>query len=296
MNTNLIDIVRRYLDAHADTVGLAQTPVSGLTIIRSTKPSDLQHAIPNPLICLILQGTKRVTLGKETYNFEAGNSLLITADVPTVSQITHASTDKPYMALVLDLDPVVISDLVLDMKMVPRVNGAAVRYDATDTDVQDTALRLMKLVDRPESLPVLHSQLVREMHYWLLSGRHGEAIRRLGAPESREQRISRSVAILRADFRKTLPVEQLAAEAGMGVSSFYQHFRAVTSLSPLQFQKQLRLIEARRLMVSRGLSASSAAFDVGYESVSQFSREYRRLFGLSPSRDKESAKKMLLTK
>lgn len=290
MNEKLLDTVRCYLDAHADETGLAQTPVSGLTIVRSTEPTGLQHGIPNPLVCLVLQGTKLVTLGTETFKFTAGDSLLITADVPTVSQITQATVDEPYVALVLDLDSVVLADLALEMKAAPKKGGSAVRYSSTDADVYDAALRLMKLLDRPESLPVLHSQLVREIHYWLLSGQHGDSIRRLGAPDSHEQRIARVIATLRADFREALPAERLASEAGMSPSSFYYHFRNLTSLSPLQFQKQLRLIEARRLMTSKGLSASSAAFNVGYESVSQFSREYRRLFGMPPGQDIESAR------
>ena len=156
--------------------------------------------------------------------------------------------------------------------------------------VADVALRLMRLLERPEAVPLLHASLVRELHYWLLAGRHGAAIRRLGWPGSHAQRVARAVAVLRADFAQPLPVESLAALAGMSPSSFHQHFRAVTSLSPLQFQKQLRLIEARRLMLSEGASASSAAFAVGYESVPQFTREYGRLFGLPPVRDTQVAR------
>jgi transcriptional regulator GlxA family with amidase domain len=132
--------------------------------------------------------------------------------------------------------------------------------------------------------------LLRELHYWLLAGRHGAAIRRLGWPDGHAPRVAKAVAVLRADFAQTLPVERLAAVAGMSASSFHQHFRSHTSLSPLQFQKQLRLIEARRLMLSDGMGASSAAFAVGYESVSQFTREYGRLFGLPPVRHTEAAR------
>jgi AraC-like DNA-binding protein len=140
------------------------------------------------------------------------------------------------------------------------------------------------------SVPVLQAQLVREMHYWLLAGKHGSAIRRLGWPDGHAQRVARAVAVLRAEFARQLPVERLAAVAGMSPSSFHQHFRAVTSLSPLQFQKHLRLIEARRLMMSEGGSASKAAFAVGYESVSQFTREYGRLFGLPPVKDAKAVR------
>ncbi|MFD2263223.1 AraC family transcriptional regulator N-terminal domain-containing protein [Lacibacterium aquatile] len=285
MTETLLKAVRRYVDANADHTGFAQTPITGLTTIRSTVPSGLVHAISRPLVCLVLQGQKQVTMGAETVTFEAGDSLLITADVPTVSQITRASTDTPYLSLVLDLEAKVIANLTTEMGELPVSEGMAVRWEPTDSEVSDAALRLMRLLDRPASLPVLHAQLVRELHYWLLCGRHGAAIRRLGWSGGQAQRIARAIALLRSDFAQTLPVERLAAQAGMGLSSFHQHFRAETSLSPLQFQKQLRLIEARRLMAAEGMTASSAAFAVGYESVPQFSREYRRMFGLPPIQD-----------
>ena len=284
MTDTLLDAVRRYVEAYADPAGLAQTPVPGLTTIRSIARSGLVHAISRPLVCLVLQGSKQVAMGTQTFAFDAGDSLLITADVPTLSQITRASVAAPYLSLVLDLDPAVIADLTLQMKPAPVV-GAPVRAEPTDAEVADAALRLMRLLERPASVPVLHAQLVRELHYWLLAGRHGAAIRQLGWPEGHAQRVARAVAVLRAEFTQPLPIDRLAAAAGMSPSSFHHHFRAVTSLSPLQFQKRLRLIEARRLMMSDGVSASSAAFAVGYESASQFTREYGRLFGLPPIKD-----------
>jgi AraC-like DNA-binding protein len=291
MTDTLLDAVRCYAEAYADAAGVARTPIPGLTTIRATEPSDLQYAISRPLVALVVQGTKHVTMGNQAFTFSAGDSLLITADVPTVSQITRASAAEPYLSLVLDLDLALIADLVVEMKAVPVAGGAPVRVEPTDGEVADAALRLMRLLERPASVPVLRAQLVREMHYWLLAGQHGAAIRRLGWPDGHVQRVARAVAILRAEFAKPLPVERLAAVAGMSPSSFHHHFRAVTSLSPLQFQKQLRLIEARRLILSEGVTASSAAFAVGYESVSQFTREYRRMFGLPPVQETEAAKR-----
>ncbi|MDF1635565.1 AraC family transcriptional regulator [Mycoplana sp. MJR14] len=291
MTDTLLDAVRRYVETHADPTGLAQTPVPGLTTIRSTAPSELVHAISRPLVCLVLQGTKQVAMGAEMFSFGAGDSLLITADVPTVSQITQASVERPYLSLVLDLDPAIIAELAVEMGNGPAGAGVAVRFEPTDAEVTEAALRLMRLLDRPESVPVLHAQRVRELHYWLLLGRHGAAIRRFGWPEGHAQRVARAVAVLREQFARPLRVEALAAVAGMSPSSFYSHFRTVTSLSPLQFQKQLRLIEARRLMQSEGASASSAAFAVGYESVSQFTREYGRMFGRPPARDAEALRR-----
>ncbi|QNH08307.1 AraC family transcriptional regulator [Pseudomonas sp. B11D7D] len=231
------------------------------------------------------QGGKQVMTGARTFTFSAGDSLLITADVPTVSQIIEASPGAPYISLVIDLNPALLTELMEEMKSAPSTDEAPIRIEPTDVEVAEAALRLMRLLGRPASAAVLHASLVRELHYWLLAGRHGSAISRLGWPDGHAQRIARAVKVLRTEFTQPLPVEHLAAVAGMSTSSFHQHFRKQTSMTPLQFQKQLRLIEARRLMTGEGVTASSAAFAVGYESVSQFSREYRRLFGLPPARD-----------
>jgi AraC-like DNA-binding protein len=270
-----------------------QTPIAGLTTIRATSPSGLVHAIQRPIVCLVLQGAKQVTMGGRSFPFAAGDSLLIAADVPIVSQITRASPDEPYMSLVLDLDLAIIADLAMEMERDLPAEDAPVRVDPTDGEVADVALRLMRLLDRPASVPVLHGALIRELHYWLLSSSHGPAIRRLGWPDGHASRVARAVAVLRADYAQPLPVERLAAVAGMSPSSFHQHFRAITSLSPLQFQKQLRLIEARRRMLADGVTVSVAAFAVGYESVSQFTREYRRMFGQPPARETGQARRLV---
>jgi AraC-like DNA-binding protein len=288
--TTLLHAVGRYAQAHANADGLALTPIPGLATVRATTPSGLLHAVSRPLVCLVVQGSKQVTMGTQAFPFSAGDSLLITADVPTVSQITRASAAAPYLSLALELDLAVIAELAAEMGAERVADPAPVRVDPTEAEVADAALRLMRLLDRPASVPVLQAQLVREMHYWLLAGKHGSAIRRLGWPDGHAQRVARAVAVLRAEFARQLPVERLAAVAGMSPSSFHQHFRAVTSLSPLQFQKHLRLIEARRLMMSEGGSASKAAFAVGYESVSQFTREYGRLFGLPPVKDAKAVR------
>lgn len=290
--TDLRDAVRRHGEANADENGIAPTPIPGIFTVRAKAPSGLLHDISRPLACLVVQGDKAVTMGGTTFAFSAGDSLLVSADVPTVSQITRASPDAPYLSFVVELDPALVAALVEEMGAAGGAAPAPVRVEPTDAEVADAALRVMRLLERPASVPVLQGQLVRELHYWLLAGRHGSAIRHLGWPDSHARRVGRAVALLRTDFARRLPVERLAGEAGMSASSFHEHFRAVTSLSPLQFQKQLRLIEARRLMTAQGVSASSAAFDVGYESVSQFTREYRRLFGLPPVRDVTAARRL----
>ncbi|WP_226575266.1 AraC family transcriptional regulator [Acuticoccus sediminis] len=291
MNEPLLRAVRRYTEVHADASGIARAPIAGVNLVRTTEVGELQYGLQRPLICLVVQGTKEVTMGATTLAFRGGDSMLITADIPTTSQITVASRAAPYLSFALDLDPALIAELTAEMQDAPADSGAPLRLDPTDAEVADTALRMIRLTERPASLPVLQRQVVREMHHWLLAGRHGSAIRQLGFPGSHASRIARAVEVIRAQFASALPVEQLAAVAGMSPSTFHHHFRAITSLSPLQFQKQVRLLEARRMMLAEGARPSHAAYTVGYESVSQFTREYRRLFGLPPVRDTEEARR-----
>ena len=290
MNTTLLEVASRYADTHADADRVARTPIPGLVILRETAATSLQYAISTPLVALVLQGSKRVSMGTRTFDFGAAESLLITADVPTVSQITSASIDKLYYAVVLELDPRLIGTLVEDIGSAPFLPAMPIRVDPTDVDVNDAACRLLCLLDRPEALPVLRDQRLRELHYWLLCGQHGGAIRALGLNDSHARRIARAVAMIRSHFREPLRVAQLADAAGMSMSSFHVHFRSATSLSPLQFQKQLRLIEARRTMLADGATIASAAFAVGYDSVQQFTREYGRVFGQPPGRDIRTAR------
>jgi AraC-like DNA-binding protein len=290
MLDTLLDAVRRFAEHHSDRNGVGQTPIAGLTTIRATAPSALQHAISRPLVALVLQGGKRVTMGSKTFDFGAGDSLLIAADVPTTSQITRANLKAPYLSLVLDLDPALIEGLAVEMDDSLGSEKEPVYVEPTEKEVADSALRLMRLLDRPSSLPILQVQLMREMHYWLLAGRHGAAIRGLGIADSHAGRVARAVATIRSEYSRPLRVERLAEAAGMSPSSFHEHFRSITSLTPLQFQKQLRLIEARRMMLSEGAMISVAAHTVGYESVSQFTREYGRMFGLTPARDMKAAR------
>lgn len=288
MGATLLQTARLFSEACADDDGVAPTGIPGLTLISATAPTPLRYAICKPLVALVLQGSKRVTIGSRTFDFGAGESLLVTADVPTVSQITRANIAVPYLAVVIDLDPATIEGLVAEMRPSPFAVDAPVRVDPTDAEVADAVLRLMRLLDRPASLPVLQTQLIRELHYWLLSGRHGGAIRNLGVVGSHARRVGRAVAYIRTNLAQPCRVERLAEIAGMSSSSFHEHFRAITSLTPLQFQKRLRLIEARRMMLAEGEAISNVAYAVGYESVPHFTREYRRLFGAPPARDMRS--------
>ncbi|WCM89944.1 AraC family transcriptional regulator [Acidovorax sp. NCPPB 3576] len=284
----LTQAVLRYTGTtHHRTGGITATPVHGLYLVRRAAPSALEHAVEQPLVCLVLQGRKRVAMGSRTVSYAAGDTMIVTANVPTASRISQASIAQPYLAIALELDTAVITDLVMGS---PECHAPAAVPDAGDEDdLRDAVRRLVRLLDRPESLAVLKDGLIREIHHWLLRGRQGAAIRHLGLPDSHARRIARAVAILRAEPAQPVPIERLAAAAGMSRSAFHLHFRAITSLSPLQFQKALRLMEARRLILSQGKSMSQVAFEVGYESASQFSREYVRLHGQPPARDKRQA-------
>jgi AraC-like DNA-binding protein len=288
MPDRLLITARRYADVHADKNGIAVTPLKGLTLVRATAPTPLLYAINKPLVALVLQGGKRVVMGREIFDFSAGQSLLITADIPTSSQITQASLKAPYLSLVVDLEPAVIESLVIEMGPAQFLADPPIRVDPTEAEVADSALRLLRLMERPASLPILQTQLLRELHFWLLSGRHGGAIHRLGVTNSHAHRVAKAVAVIRENFAKPLRIQQLAQAAGLSPSSLHEHFRSVTSLTPLQFQKQLRLIEARRMLLADGVAISSAAYAVGYASISQFTREYSRMFGLPPARDLKS--------
>lgn len=285
MSDDLKQAVLRYTGEHPQRGGVTITPVNGLYLIRRTTSSDLEYTVEQPLICLVLQGRKRVTIGSGTLSYAAGDTMIVTGNVPMASRIGQASIADPYLALALDLDTAVVTDLVLSTA---EVHPSRAELN-TGRDLQDALHRLVRLLDRPESLAVLKDSLIREIHYWLLSGNQGSAVRNLGLPDSHARRIARAVALLRADHARPAPIEHLAAAAGMSRSAFHLHFRAITSLSPLQFQKHLRLMEARRLILSKGKRLSEVAFEVGYESVSQFSREYARMYGQPPIMDKRAA-------
>lgn len=286
----LLRVARKYADAHLNKEGVATTLIPGVFILSETAPSMLQFAITKPLLALVLQGRKRVTMGSHTFDLGMGESLLVTMDVPTVSQVMTASAATPYYSFVVELDAAVITELVGDMDKLEASPDLPARVDQIEEDVAETALHLLKLLDRPHALKMLGRQLVRELHYWLLSGRYGKSMRALGNTDSHARRIARAVDIIRAKYDQPLRIKTLADAAGMSISVFHKHFRNVTTLTPLQFQKQLRLVEARKLMLVQGAAISTAAHRVGYESVTQFTREYSRMFGQPPARSIRDAR------
>ncbi|OHV80444.1 AraC family transcriptional regulator [Rhizobium sp. LCM 4573] len=284
----LKEAVRTYAAAHANADGLALTAVPGLRMMYIEAPRGDLHSIYRPLVCLVLQGAKLMMVGREQRTFSAGQSVIVSADMPVVGRIVEASRSEPYLAVAVELQLTVLGELTAQLGGVRPLRPSRSRTlfaEDTNAAVLDCALRLMRLLDRPEATPLLYDGIMRELHYWLLSGQHGEALRALADPTSYASRLGAAIAVLRQDYRSRIRVEELAAAAGMSLTAFHKHFKHMISISPGQYQKRLRLIEARRLMLEQGFTASSAAFEVGYESVSQFTREYARLFKTPPKRD-----------
>ena len=284
----LVQAVRRYSERHADGDGLALTPVEGLRTMCVWRPSEPMHSIYKPLVCLVLQGAKQMTIGVETRLFHAGQSVVVALDAPVTGRIVEASPDVPYVAVAIELDMALVRDLGTELGVsdTPE-NGRTQTLFVLDTEqaALDCATRLLRLLDTPDAITALRPAIMKELHYWLLKGEHGPAIRRLAFPDGQAERVAAAARLLRAEFHHPVAVERLAAAAGMSVSTFRRRFKALTSLTPVQFQKELKLVEARRVMLSEGRSASQAAFAVGYESVPHFTRDYRRLFGTPPRRD-----------
>ncbi|MDQ1080636.1 AraC family transcriptional regulator [Pseudoroseomonas cervicalis] len=284
----LMRAIEAYAGRHADANGLAVAPVPGLRMKVVPRPTSRIDAVYRPLVCLILQGGKQLVVGQEQRQARAGQALIVSADVPVAARIVEASPAQPYIAVALDLDLALLRDLALRLQAAPaRPRPGARTLFAVDTEAAalDCAARLMQLIDRPDAIPLLRPGILRELHYWLLSGPHGAALRGLAHPQGHAARLGPAIAMLQAEYRARLSIGRLAAAAAMSASNFHKHFKQLTSLTPGQYQKHLRLIEARRLMVEDGFSAISAAFEVGYESASQFTRDYRRMFRAPPKRD-----------
>jgi AraC-like DNA-binding protein len=281
------DLVERSLQ-HAGRAGAHATAIAALQIVRSDRPSPRIHAVHRPSLCFLAQGAKEVSLGTEIYRYAGHEFLFSPVELPVTGEIIEASVKKPYLCLVLAIEPRAIFDLVTeagDLLRPARTAARALFVGERDPRMSDAFLRLVQTLDHPAEARVLASGVIREITYRLLSGRYGEAVRELGIADSQTHRIAKVIERLKLDFAQPLRTAELARIARMSVSSFHQHFKNVTTLSPHQYQQQLRLHEARRLLAGPHETAAEIGFRVGYESASQFSREYARLFGLPPSSD-----------
>jgi len=277
--------VRRHLGPgpHESTVLVAHP---GLTLIASDIVGPAQQLVYEPMLCLILDGAKTTTLGGETHPYRAGQYLVVSADLPVSGKVAEA----PYLAMGVAIDPSMVAELLIETGGGLAVDEAPTRALAVSTmddDLIDTVTRLVRLLDRPGDAAVLAPMIRRELLWRLLAGEHAAMVRQIAAVDGRLVQVKRAIEWIRSNFAEPMRIETLAGLSGMSETSLHRHFKAVTAMSPLQYQKQIRLQEARNLLLGRGGDVAGVGFAVGYDSPSQFSREYSRQFGRPPGRDLE---------
>src|SRR5262245_43159989 len=264
------------------------TAISGLSLYRRDAPTQPTSSMQEPSLCVIAQGVKRVLLGDDTYVFDVHHFLITSVDLPTVVQIIQASREKPYLSLLLKLDQREMAQLMVDSNLPPpraQQSSRGMAIGEVTLPLLSACQRLIDLLAAPQDIPILASLIQREILYRLLVGDQGARLRQIASAGSQSHQIAQAIEWLKSHYTLPLRIDDLAAHIHMSPSTFHHHFRALTAMSPLQYQKWLRLNEARRLMLTERLDAATAAFQVGYESLSQFSREYSRLFGAPPLRD-----------
>lgn len=288
LSSSLLASASAYIESQGGGQGLFPTPIESFNIVRSTQAMMPMRALYRPSLCVVLQGAKEIRFGDSHLEYNAMECLVVSVEVPAKGRIVEASPTRPYIGLTLDFNVATIRDVLgqLEEPPVPTPDPApCVFVGEVDDALGDCILRLLRMLEAPKSIPILYPALMREVCYWLLSGPYGGEVCKLALPDNNIERVVRAISLLHKSFAETLRVEQLAEVARMSPSSFHRHFKMLTSMTPLQFQKQLRLIEARRLMVSEAANVTEAAYQVGYESASQFSREYSRTFGTAPKQD-----------
>jgi len=274
---------------HAPNDGRFELRIPGLYAFRYSRTNtELMHAVSRPALCIVAQGAKSVMLGQEIYQYDASRMLISSLDLPIAGQVTRASLSEPYLALKLDLDPARVAELALKVfpqGLPPVQEGRAVFVCRADANIVNAATRLLGLMAEPEDAELLAPLVIDEILIRLLRSPVCVRVAQVGLADSGMHRIAKAISWLRANFSQPMKIEALARMANMSVSSFHEHFKSVTSMSPLQYQKALRLQEARRLMLSTVMDASTASRQVGYLSASQFSRDYSRFFGSAPIKD-----------
>ena len=281
------ELARAIADRTQDE-GDTATDIPGLRLYRRSEPSPCVSAAYQPSLVVFAQGQKRINVGKSVYLCDGSNFLLTSVDLPVVSQVVRASKDQPILGLVLSLEMPTVREILSQYEFHIRedaVDARAMAVGTSSVELLDACIRLVKLLDQPRDVPFLASLIQREIIFRLLRSPQGKHLRAIATLGEQTHRTAKAVEWLRMNYAKPLRVEELANMARMGVSTLHHHFRSLTAMSPLQYQKQLRLHVARERMLNGGLDAASAAFEVGYESASQFNREYSRFFGQPPMRD-----------
>ncbi len=261
---------------------------AGFFLARSSKPTQSVQSVYEPAFCFVAQGSKHVLLGEKLYRYDPGHYLIFTVDLPVVFQVEEASEEQPYLGLRLNLDPSLVASVLMESGVEAKkadASAKAIDVSPINAGMLDAVVRLVRLLDTPDQLKFLAPLIIREIIYRLLEAGQGARLSHLLASGGDTGRISRAIGRLRENFNRPLRMDEIARELGMSISGFHHHFKSVTAMSPLQFQKQIRLQEARRLMLGEELDAASAGFRVGYEDPTYFSRDYKKLFGAPPQRD-----------
>lgn len=284
----MIAKLAQILDRQTASDGVSATPLARLHLIRCSTPTEPIHVLHRPAVCWVAQGRKQTMLGEDVFTYVPGQFLIVSAEVPITGQILEASPERPYLCLRLDLDPALIAGVIEDAGPVAGddVPARGVAVSEAAPELIDVVTRLAALLEAPDTDRRMLAPLAeREILYRLLASNQAERLRQIAVVDSKLSRINRVIAWIKTNYQHALRIDEMAALANMSPSSFHEHFRTVTAMSPLQYLKQIRLQEARRMMLAQALDAATAGFNVGYESASQFSREYARHFGLPPKRD-----------
>jgi AraC-like DNA-binding protein len=293
MLEDLVKAVRHYADRQVGESPFA-TAIKGLAILRSDQEKQPNHLILKPALCIVLQGAKWTMFGNKRFDYHAGQALIVSVEMPAVGRVVAASPGKPFLGLVIEFDLAVLREVMEGLDAPPKANGDVGRgvfVADFDGPMADCALRMVRLLETPKAIPVLFPAMMREICYWLLTGPCGDEVVKTTLANSHAQPVISAIHTLRDRFAKPVRIDELASAARMSPSAFHRQFKAITSMTPLQYQKRLRLLEARRLMISDAANVETAAFQVGYESPSQFSREYSRMFGVPPRRDVDSLRR-----
>jgi AraC-like DNA-binding protein len=277
--TRLRDLVLRHVTGRA-----TETVIAGLRFHFSTEPTPPNVGVFEPAVCLVLQGAKRVTIGDRQLRYDPASYFIASVELPATGCISEASAAEPYVAVSLTIDRDALAGLITEIAAQDAGETAGFAVSPVTAPLLGSVHRLVELLDAPHDIAVLAPLLRREILYRLLQGDQAAMLRQIARSDSRLSQVHRAIGWIRSNIDETLGVEALAALAGMSKASFHRHFRAATAMSPLQYQKTLRLQEARRLLLANS-DAQAAAYSVGYQSASQFSREYARLFGAPPARD-----------
>jgi AraC-like DNA-binding protein len=290
----LVQSVLRYTDQQPGKSPFV-TAMEGLTILRSDHPKPLSHMVIKPALCITLQGAKWTAFGDRRFDYRAGQALVVGIEMPAIGQVTQASPTEPYLGLVVELDLGVMREVLGSLDPAPVAverTGHGVFVSDFAGPLADCVDRAVRLLDTPRAIALLYPALMREICYWLLTGQHGGEVAKMALGSDRIRRIVSAIHALRDRYAEHVRVDELASIAQLSASAFHRQFKALTAMTPLQYQKQLRLFEARRLLASGETNVETAAFRVGYESPSQFSREYTRMFGASPRRDVASLRQL----